>query len=103
MLQIATRRKLKSFKEVTKHVGVDRQIRRIAESLDLTKSRQNSAVSNETTILSYLIMSVPKDCTYEEKIDRLSEIADTILAVEGSDVICFSMWVPDGNQPLTLT
>jgi len=101
MLQIATRRKLKSFKEVTKHVGIDRQLRRLAEALDLTKSRQNSAVSDETTTLSYFIMSIFKDCTYEEKIDRLSEIADTILGVEGSDVLCFSMWVPDGNQPPT--
>ncbi len=102
MQNIAPRRKLKSFKEVTKHVGVDRQIRRLAEALDLTKSRQNSAVSDETTTLSYFIMSIPKDCTYAEKIDRLSEIADTILDVEGTDVMCFSMWVPGGNQPPTL-
>ncbi len=102
MLQIAPRRKLKSFKEVTKHVGIDRQLRRLAEALDLTKPRQDGAVSDETTTISYFIMSIPKDCTYEEKIDRLSEVADTILAVEGSDVMCFSMWVPDGNQPPTL-
>jgi hypothetical protein len=100
--QIAPRRKLKSFKEVTKHVGVERQLRRLAEALDLTKSRQNSAVSDQSTTLSYFIMSIPKDCTYEEKIDRLSEVADTILEVEGSDVLCFSMWVPGGDQPPTL-
>ncbi len=102
MQNIAPRRKLKSFNEITKHVGVKHQVRRLAEALDLTKSRQNSAVSDETTTLSYFIMSIPKDCTYEEKIDRLSEIADTILAVEGTDVMCFSMWVPGGNQPPTL-
>jgi hypothetical protein len=84
MLQIAPRRKLKPFKEITKHVAIDRQLRRLAEALDLTKSRQNSAVSDETTTLSYFIMSIPKDCTYEEKIDRLSEIADTILGVDGT-------------------
>ena len=94
MQQIAPRRKLKPFKEITKHVGIDRQLRRLAEAPDLMKSRQNSAVSDETTTLSYFIMSIPKECTYEEKIDRLSEIAGTILAVEGSDVMCFSMWVP---------
>ena len=102
MLQIAPRRKLKPFKEVTRHVGVERQLRRLAEAMDLTKSRQNSAVSDETTTLSYFIMSIPKDCTYEEKIDRLSEIADAVLAVEGSDVMCFSMWVPGADQPPTL-
>jgi hypothetical protein len=95
MLKIAPRQKLKPFREVTKHVGLDRQVRRLAEALDLTKSRQNSAVSDETTTLSYFITSIPKDCTYEEKIDRLSEVADTILDVEGSDVMCFSMWVPN--------
>jgi hypothetical protein len=84
MLQIAPRRKLKPFKEITKHVAIDRQLRRLAEALDLTKSRQNSAVSDETTTLSYFIMSIPKDCTYEEKIDRLSEIADTILGVDAT-------------------
>jgi hypothetical protein len=97
MIQTATRRKLQPFREVTKHVGFDRHVRRLAEALDLTKSRQNSAVSDETTTLSYFIMSIPKDCTYEEKIDRLSEVADTILQVEGSDVMCFSMWVPSGE------
>ena len=102
MQNIAPRRRLKSFKEVTKHVGVERQIRRLAEAMDLTKPRRNSTVSDETTTLTYFIMSIRKDCTYEEKIDRLSEIADTVLAVEGSDVICFSMWVPGGDQPPTL-
>jgi len=91
MFQIAKRRKLKPFREVTKHVGFDRHVRHLAEALDLTKPRQNSA---ETTNLSYFIMSIPKDGTYEEKIDRLTEVADTILDVEGSDVMCFSMWVP---------
>jgi hypothetical protein len=97
MLQTAPRRRLKKFTEVTKHVGVERRVRRLAEALDLTKSRHNSAVSDEATTLSYFIMSIPKDGTYEEKIDRLTEIADTILDVEGSDVMVFSMWVPSGE------
>jgi hypothetical protein len=59
------------------------------EALELTKSHQNSA---ETTNLSYFIMSIPKDGTYEEKIDRLADVAETLLDVEGSDVMCFSMW-----------
>jgi hypothetical protein len=102
MQKIAPRRRLRSFREVTKHVGIDRQLRRLAEALDLTKSRQKSAVSDETATLSYFIISIPKDCTYAEKIDRLSDVADAILDVEGSDVMCFSMWVPGGNQPPTL-
>ena len=103
MQNIAPRRRLKPFKEVTKHVGIDRQVRRLAEALDLTKSRKDSAVSDETTTLSYFIMSIPKDCTYDEKIDVLSEIADAILEVEGSDVPCISMWVPGADQRPTLT
>jgi hypothetical protein len=97
MLQIAPRRKLKPFREVTKHVGIERQIRCLAESLDLTKSRQDSAVSDEATTLSYFIMSIPKDCAAEDRADRLSELVDTILDVEGSDVMVFSMWVPSGE------
>jgi len=94
MLQTSPRRRLRPFREVTKHVGLDRQVRRLAESLDLTKSRQDSA---ETTTLSYFIMSIPKNCTSDEKLDRLSEVADIVTAVEGSDVMIFSMWVPSAE------
>jgi hypothetical protein len=94
MLQTSPRRRLRPFSEVTKYVGLKRQVARLAEALDLTESRQNSAVSDEIATLSYFIMSIPKNCTYEEKIDRLSEVADVVTAVEGSDVMCFSMWVP---------
>jgi hypothetical protein len=62
--------------------------------MHLTGSRQNSAVSHETTTLSYFIMSIPKDCTAKEKMDRLSGVADVVTAIEGSDVMVFSMWVP---------
>jgi hypothetical protein len=97
MQQTSSRCKLRLFREVTKHVGIERQIRRLAESLDLKKSRQDSAVPDETTTLSYFIMSIPKDCTYAEKIDRLSEVADVVTAVDGSDVLVFSMWVPSAE------
>ncbi len=103
MQQITRPRRLRPFREVTKHVGIDRQVRRLVEALDLTKSRKDSAVFDETTTLSYFIMSIPKDCTYDEKIDVLSEIADAILEVEGSDGLCISMWVPGADQPPTLT
>jgi hypothetical protein len=97
MIQTATRRKLQPYRKVTKHVGVDRQVRRLAEALDLSKSHRNSAVSDETTTLSYFIASIPKDGTAEEKMDRLSEVADIVTAVEGSDVLVFSMWVPSAE------
>jgi hypothetical protein len=97
MLQTSPRRRLRKFREVTKHVELDRQIRRLAEAMHLTEFRQNSAVSDEIPNLSYFIMSIPKDCTAEEKFDRLSEVADVVTAVEGSDVMVFSMWVPTGE------
>jgi len=97
MLQTSPRRRLRPFKKVKKHIGLDRQLRRLAESLDLRESRRNSAASDEITNLSYFIMSIPKDCTSEEKLDRLSEIADIVAAVEGSDVMVFSMWVPSAE------
>jgi hypothetical protein len=97
MLQIAQRRRLKPFREVTKHVGVERQLRRLGEALDLTESRRNGAASDEITTLSYFIMSIPRDCTSDEKMDRLSEVADVVTAVEGSDVMVFSMWVPSAE------
>jgi hypothetical protein len=97
MTQTATRRKLQPFREVTKRIGLDRQLRRLAEALDLTKSRHDSAVPDEITTLRYFIMSIPKDCAAEDRADRLSELVDTILAVEGSDVMVFSMWVPSGE------
>jgi hypothetical protein len=97
MLQIAQRRRLKPFREVTKHVGVERQLRWLAEALDLSESRRNSAASDEITTLRYFIMPIPKDDTPEEKMDRLSEVADVVTAVEGSDVMVFSMWVPSAE------
>ncbi len=97
MLQTSPRRRLRPFSEVTKHVGLERQIRRLAEALDLTESRQKTAVPDEITTLRYFIMPIPKDSTAEQKMDRLSEVADVVTAVEGSDVMVFSMWVPSGQ------
>ncbi len=87
MRQIAPRRRLKPFKEVTKHVGVNRQLRRLAESLNLAEA-QNPEVD-----LSYFTLSIPMRLSDEEKMDTLSELVDTVQAVEGSDVILLAMWV----------
>jgi hypothetical protein len=90
MQKIAPRRRLKSFKEVTKHVGVQRQIRRLAEEMDLTKPRSN----DPTVDLNYFTMSIPTRLSNEEKSARLSEMVDTVTAVaEGSDVVILGMWV----------
>jgi len=87
MQQIAPRRKLKSFKEVTKHVGVDRQIRRLAESLNVAEAQ------NPTVDVKYFTFSIPMRLSDEEKMDTLSELVDTVQAIEDSDVILLGMWI----------
>ncbi len=89
MQQTAPRRKLKPFKEVTKHVGIDRQVRRLAEEMDLTGSRSN----NPKVDMNYFTLFVPMRISDEEKLERLSDVVDTITAIEDSDVILLGMWV----------
>jgi hypothetical protein len=50
--------------------------------------------TDEATDLDYLVMSIPKDIGYEEKMQRISLLADKVTDVEGSDVICMATWVP---------
>ena len=50
--------------------------------------------TDETTDLDYFVMSVPKNISYQEKMQRLSALADKVADVDGSDVICMAMWVP---------
>ena len=87
MQQTAPRRRLESFKDVTKHVGVQRQIRRLAESLNLPEA-QNPKVN-----LNYFTSSIPTRLSDEEKMERLSELVDTTQAIEGSDVVLLGMWI----------
>ncbi len=88
MQQTAPRRRLRSSRDVTKHVGIDRQLRRLAESLNLPEA-QNPKVD-----LNYFTLSLPMGLSDEEKSTRLSEMVDTVTAVgEGSDVILLAMWV----------
>jgi len=87
MLKIAPRRRLKPFKEVTKHVGVDHKVRRLAEALDFVEA-QNPKVD-----LNYFTMSIPMRLSDDEKWQCLSEIVDTVSAIEDSDVILLGMWV----------
>jgi hypothetical protein len=86
MLQTSPRRKLRSFTEVMKHVGVARQVRRLSDSLDLAEAR-NSKVD-----LNYFLLSIPMSVSDEEKVERLSEMADTVTAIENSDVVLLGIW-----------
>ena len=87
MLQIAPRRRLRSFRDVTKHVGIDRQLRRLAESLNLPEA-QNPKVD-----LNYFTLFIPMGLSDEEKSTRLSEMVDTVSAIEDSDIILLGMWI----------
>ena len=80
-------RKLKSFREVTKHVDVDRKIRRLAEALDLK-------ASNPNVDLNYFTIAVPMRLSDQEKLERLSEMVDTVTAIQNSDVFLLAMWIP---------
>ena len=87
MLQIAPRRRLRSFRDVTKHVGIDRQLRRLAKSLNLPEA-QNPKVD-----LNYFTLFIPMGLSDEEKSTRLSEMVDTVSAIEDSDIILLGMWI----------
>ncbi len=87
MQHIVPRRRLKPFKEVTKHVGVKHQVRRIAESLDFVEAQ------NPNVDLKYFTLFIPMRLSDEEKMEALSELVDTVQAIEGSDVVLLGMWV----------
>ena len=87
MLQKAPRRRLKSFREVTGSIVLDRQVRRLAESLNLAEAR------NPTVDLNYFTLSIPMVLSDEEKEKRLAELADTVMAIKNSDVTLLGIWV----------
>ncbi len=72
-----------------KNVGIERQVRRLAEEMDLTKSRSN----DPNVDLNYFTLSIPKRLSDEEKMETLSELVDTVQAIEGSDVVLLGMWI----------
>jgi hypothetical protein len=80
---------LRSFRDITKHIGNKRQSRRrvMVESQDCSSSQ-----TDETTELNYLVIPIPEDISYEEKIERFAFLADKIADVKGSNVICMAMW-----------
>jgi hypothetical protein len=92
MQQIAPRRRLRSFREVTKHIGLERQVGRLAEAMNLTESRRNGE-ANPKVDLNYFTVSIPMVRSEEEKNERLSDLVETVTAIDGSDVILVGIWV----------
>jgi hypothetical protein len=92
MQQIAPRRRLRSFREVTKHIGLERQVGRLAEAMNLTESRRNGE-ANPKVDLNYFTVSIPMVLSEEEKNERLSDLVETVTAIDGSDVILVGIWV----------
>jgi hypothetical protein len=82
-------RRLRSFKDVTKHIGRKGERSVVKESQDYSVLQPQ-----KVTDLNYFVISVPRNISYDEKLQRLSLLADKVTDVEGSDVICMVMWVP---------
>jgi hypothetical protein len=55
--------------------------------LDLAEAK------NPKVDLNYFSLGIPMRLSDEEKLERLSEIVDTVRAIEGSDIIVLGMWV----------
>jgi hypothetical protein len=48
--------------------------------------------------LNYFVMSVPKNLSRNEKIQRIGILANKVTDVEESDVICMAMWIPSDTR-----
>jgi hypothetical protein len=86
---------LRRFRDVTRHIRRRRPVS-LKEARIATKPHNKETVPQiqEATDLNYLVVSVPNDVDYEEKLERISAVADTITSVEGSDVMLMALWVP---------
>ena len=82
---------LRSFRSVTRHIGE----RSIPERHALhEKQDQSTTQTDDKTDLRYLVMSVPKDASNDEKADRLAEFSDVVTNITNSDVFLLGMWIP---------
>ena len=77
--------KLRSFRDVTGHVGR----KRFPKHLRLEAQNQ----PDEVTDVQYCVTGLPKDMACNDKLACLSELADTITNIENSDVFVISMWI----------
>jgi hypothetical protein len=78
-------RTLRSFRDVTGHVGRKRATRHLRLEADNQP--------DEVTDVQYCVTGLPRDITRDEKLARLSELAETITNIENSDVFVISMWI----------
>ena len=78
-------RRLRSFRDVTGHVGR----KRATKHLSLEGENQ----ADEVTDVQYYVTGLPKDMAHNDKLARLSELADTITKIDSSDVMVISMWI----------
>jgi hypothetical protein len=91
-----TRHKMRSFHDVTKHIGETRR----PKQQKVMQEAQDYAVlqTDETSDLNYFVMSVPKNLSRNEKIQRIAILANKVTDVEESDVICMAMWIPSDTR-----
>ena len=78
-------RRLRSFRDVTGHVGR----KRTAKHLRLEPENQ----PDEVTAVQYCVTGLQKDMTRDEKLACFSEFTDTITNIDSSDVMVISMWI----------
>jgi hypothetical protein len=83
---ITPRRRLRSYREVTKHVKWQPRHRR------RTLGEENGDKTAVTDV-QYHVTVLPKDASQNEKNDRLAELADIITNIKESDVFVISMWI----------
>jgi hypothetical protein len=88
--------KLRSFGDVTGEA----ERKRGSKRRSVIKEAKNYSIvqSDETTELSYLVLSVPKNLSYDEKMRRPALLADKVTGVEDSDAICIAAWVPSDSE-----
>ena len=79
------RNKLRSFRDVTGHVGRKRTPRHLR--------LESENHPDEVTDVQYCVTGLPKDMAYNDKLARVSKLADTITSIESSDVFVISMWI----------
>jgi hypothetical protein len=79
------RNKLRSFRDVTGHIRRKRPPR-------LLRLEANNQ-PDEVTAVQYCVTGLPKDMAHNDKLARLSQLADTITKIDSSDVMVISMWI----------
>jgi hypothetical protein len=83
---ITPRRRLRSYREVTKHVKWQPRHRR------RTFGEENGDKTAVTDV-QYYVTVLPKDASQTDKSNRIAELADTITNIKESDVFVISMWI----------